>query len=238
MRGVCKVNGRDLWEVSYVNRKKVGRLRKFVRTEEEGIKLRKQWEERYGAYKPGVRKGTIRKDRRGKHINNFFVIDYYPESNTNVLVKNEITNKTKVMRLDGIISGNSTGIPLCIAGLLNKKGNLIGVRYRKNISKWEAHISIKGKYQSLGCFSTKQEAIKVRKDIEKKCLNGEKIPKFKKRKTNTGKKYISELKNRKKKFFLSMKVNSKYYKMYFYTLSEAIIYRNQFLKEHNLPIPD
>ncbi|MBU7554462.1 AP2 domain-containing protein [Pediococcus ethanolidurans] len=171
MRGVSKVKNRELWEVNYVNKSKCGRLRKFVSTEREANKLRKKWEQEYGQPKLGPNKGAILKDYRGKRIKNFLIIDYLPNSNKKVLVKNTITNEFKEMDLHGIAHGSSTGIPLKIADFNSKKGKNLGVRYRKDTHKWEAHISVHNKYKSLGSFLTQAEAIAARKVAEQKYFN-------------------------------------------------------------------
>lgn len=57
-------------------------------------------------------------------------------------------------------------------------------------------------------------------------------------KTLTGKRYITQAKKYNKYVFRICSKKAKFSKYGFNTLSEAVTYRNKFLKEHNLPIPD
>lgn len=53
-----------------------------------------------------------------------------------------------------------------------KDGGDIGVYYRADRGKWRARIKVNGKYISLGCFDTEEEALYFRKQAETK-YNGE-----------------------------------------------------------------
>jgi len=167
MRGVSKVKGKELYEAYYQN-KKVGRLRKNFKNESDAKAQRIAWEQKYGNKKPGISKGQIKKDYRGKTIGNFFILDYLPDNNKEVLVRNNLTGEIKTMNLRGIIHKSATGIPLNVANYISGKEKGTGIRYRKDIKKWEAHIHQKNKYKSLGTFDTKQEAIDARKEAEEK----------------------------------------------------------------------
>lgn len=173
MRGVSKVKNRELWEANYTNKTKCVRLRKFVGTEQEAIELRKKWEKEYGQVKRGSKggKGTIRKDRRGKKIGNFLIIDYVPKSHERVLVKNLITNEFQERNIYPIVSGGSTGIPRSIAIREAQKHEGVGTSFSKLRNKWQAQININGKTKNLGLFLTQEEAIAARKTAEQKYFN-------------------------------------------------------------------
>ena len=50
----------------------------------------------------------------------------------------------------------------------NNTSGHVGVRWHKKASKWEAMIGVNGKLTFLGYFKNKEDAIKVRKEAEKK----------------------------------------------------------------------
>ncbi|WP_353726297.1 hypothetical protein ABVE96_09450 [Lactiplantibacillus plantarum] len=149
----------------YKNKAKGVAFRKCLSTEQEAIKLRKNWEKEYGI------PSTIRKDLRGKKIGNFLIIDYVPEDHRRVLAKNLITNEFQEMNLSNITSGQSTGIPLSIANREAKKHKGVGTYFNKSRNKWIAQITINGKTKYLGYFLTREEAIAARKTAEQKYFN-------------------------------------------------------------------
>ncbi|PKX76811.1 hypothetical protein [Lactiplantibacillus plantarum] len=163
MRGVRKLG--EHWIANYQNKAKGVAFRKYLSTEQEAIKLRKNWEKEYGI------PSTIRKDLRGKKIGNFLIIDYVPKNHARVLVKNLITNEFQEMRLDPIVRGRSTGIPKSIAARESQRHEGVGTYFRKSCNKWQAQITINGKRKSLGYFLTQEEAIAARKTAEQKYFN-------------------------------------------------------------------
>lgn len=167
MRGVNKEG--KYWIAKYQNKAKGVAFRKYLSTEQEAIKLRKNWEKEYGQVKLG--NYGIKKDRRGKKIGNFLIIDYVPENHKKVLVKNLITNEFQERILKHITSGRSTGIPRSIANREAHKHEGVGTYFRKPSNKWEARIKINGKQKFLGCFLTREEAIAARKTAEQKYFN-------------------------------------------------------------------
>ena len=168
MRGVRK-RGKS-WIARYQNKAKGVAFEKRLSTEQEAIELRKKWEKEYGQVKRGNPKGII-KDRRGKKIGNFLIIDYVPENNQRVLVKNLITNKFQERDIYQIVSGNLTGVPTSVAARESQKHEGVGTSFNKSSNKWTARISVNGKRKFLGYFLTKEEAIAARKTAEQKYFN-------------------------------------------------------------------
>lgn len=163
MRGVYKRG--KYWVANYQDKAKGVAFEKYLSTEQEAIKLRKNWEKEYGI------PNTIRKDYRGKKIGNFLIIDYVPENHKRVLVKNLITNELQERSLNNITSGQSTGIPKSIATRESKKHEGVGIFFYKSLNKWVARININGKRKHLGYFLTREEAIAARKAAEQKYFN-------------------------------------------------------------------
>ena len=163
MRGVSKAG--KYWVAKYQNKAEGVAFQKWLNTEQEAIDLRKKWEKGYG------RPRGVYKDRRGKKIGNFLIIDYVPENHKRVLVKNLITNEFQERDLSHITSGNLTGIPLSIANRESKKHEGVGTCFDKSRNKWRATIYINGKRKSLGLFLTQEEAIAARKTAEQKYFN-------------------------------------------------------------------
>lgn len=163
MRGVRKRG--KYWIAKYQNKAKGIAFEKYLSTEQEAVELRKKWEKEYGQVKRG---GTdaIRKDRRGKKIGNFLIIDYVPKNHERVLVKNLITNEFQERRLNSIVSGGLTGIPFSISNRASHEG--VGTSFNKSLNKWRAYIRINGKTKHLGYFLTQEEAIAARKTAEQK----------------------------------------------------------------------
>lgn len=158
------------WMANYQNKAKGVAFLKYLSTEQEAIKLRKNWEKEYGQAKGG-RKGAIRKDYRGKKIGNFLIIDYVPENHKRVLVKNLITNEFQERDLNQIVMGKLTGIPRSIANRESHRHEGVGTSFDKSCNKWQAYIYINGKSKRLGRFLTREEAIAARKTAEQKYFN-------------------------------------------------------------------
>lgn len=171
MRGVHKLG--KYWVANYQNKAKGVVFEKYLSTDQEAIKLRKNWEKEYGQVKRGRKggKGAIRKDYRGKKIGNFLIIDYVPENHKRVLVKNLITNEFQERDLGGIVRGELTGIPLSIAVRERHRHEGVGTSFVKSRNKWVAQININGKQKNLGYFLTQEEAIAARKTAEQKYFN-------------------------------------------------------------------
>lgn len=171
MRGIRKQG--KYWVANYKNKAKGIAFKKYLSTEQEAIELRKKWEKEYGQTKKEAKrgKGTIRKDRRGKKIGNFLIIDYVPENHKRVLVKNLITNEFQERGLSPIVRGEITGIPLSIANRERQRHEGVGTCFDKACNKWVAYIRINGKTKHLGYFLTREEAIAARKTAEQKFFN-------------------------------------------------------------------
>ncbi|RDG25385.1 hypothetical protein DQM20_13215 [Lactiplantibacillus plantarum] len=167
MRGVRKQG--KYWIANYQNKAKGVVFQKYLSTEQEAIKLRKNWEKEYGQVNLGS--PGIRKDYRGKKIGNFLIIDYVPENHERALVKNLITNEFQERNLRNVTSGQSTGIPKSIASRESKRHEGVGTSFNKACNKWRAYIQINGKRKYLGYFLTQEEAIAARKTAEQKHFN-------------------------------------------------------------------
>ncbi|MCG0574009.1 AP2 domain-containing protein [Lactiplantibacillus plantarum] len=159
----------EYWTANYQNKAKGVAFQKYLNTEQEAIELRKKWEKEYGPQR------GIYKDRRGKKIGNFLIIDYVPENHQRVLVKNLITNEFQERDLRHIASGKSTGVPKSIANRIanrkRPKHEGVGTTFDKSRNKWVAKIFINGKNKYLGRFLTQEEAIAARKTAEQKYFN-------------------------------------------------------------------
>lgn len=158
------------WIANYKNKAKGVAFKKYLNTEQEAIKLRKNWEKEYGQAKRRD-KGAIRKDLRGKKIGNFLIIDYVPKNHKRVLVKNLITSEFQERDLQGVAREQSTGIPKSIASREAQKHEGVGTSFDKARNKWLAYICVNGKNKHLGCFLNQEEAIAARKTAEQKYLN-------------------------------------------------------------------
>jgi hypothetical protein len=53
----------------------------------------------------------------------------------------------------------------------NNNSGCVGVNYRESNAKWRAYICVNRKHITLGTFSTKEEAIRARKEAEEKYFN-------------------------------------------------------------------
>ena len=236
MKGVQKDKNHGGWIVNYGSD-----IKRHFKTEKEAISKRKKLEEQFG--KPIG--GPKRKDYSGMVFGNIKVIgstDEYKGHSQLVLVKNIKTNKYRTVTIGSLISGSFKGNDGYSRKQKNNTTGYSGVQLiTRGIYKgmYKGAITIKKKAYITPAFKNPQEAYKAKEKILKNYLEKGFLPDPSRAKTNTRKKYISFIKRvgRTSKYVFEIKRSGKKYSKRFNTLNEAVTYRNDFLKEHNLPIP-
>lgn len=230
MKGVHKHGNR--WTASYggAKRGKHTQLCADFASKDEAITQRQEWEKRYGKI-----------DRKRKKYDGFEskywkVIGDSPNtyhSQRMVVARNKITGEVKELNIFDIKKGK------VMSKKLTQKAqhkNARGVYFTEQYKKWRAQIQLSGKKYGLGSFNTKDEAEEAYKKACKAILQKGSLPKPKQGVGNkVGHKYISKSRN---SFFFHKVISGRKYTKYFHTLPEALAYRNQWLTDHNLLIPD
>ena len=229
MRGVSYSPTQKRWYVTYYNRENNIKFKASRRTESECIEIRKQFETKYG-----IPHGSKWKTHNDKNISNFKIIGSTDKTddfkNQKVVAFNKITKQYLVSTINSL--KRSSGIPQKVAQIGMGKG------FIKEDNKFVPRIKLNGKVYELGRFETVKEAhekyIKTSDEFKKSGKIPDRLSEFSK--SNSNFKNISYSSERKKYVFYKNTNGSRYSKR-FNTLDEAITYRNDFLKEHNLPIP-
>lgn len=230
MKGVHK-HGKK-WTATYggVKRGVRTQLHEEFNTKEEAVKQRQSWEKNFGKinYK--------RKNYDGFESKYWKVIGDSPNtyrSQRMVVARNKITGEVKELNIFDIKKGKMMSKQLTREA---QHKNAKGIYFAKNAKKWRAQIKLKGKKYGLGSFNTKDKAEEAYRTALQNFLSNGSLPKSKQGAGNSvGHKYISKSRN---SFFFHKTINGKKHTKYFRTLSDALAYRNQWLTDHNLPIPD
>jgi hypothetical protein len=119
-----------------------------------------------GLYKNGIRKYFA--------VHRLVAYSFLNEKNEKYAVNhiNEIKTDNRVENLEWVSSREN-----CCHKFLNKNiySKYTGVTFHKSRNKWQAQIFINGKSKYLGCFTSEEDAYKVRLDFE---LNNNIINKY------------------------------------------------------------
>lgn len=157
----------------------------------------------------------------------------------------------KTVRASNFLRGN---VPMTYhdkkKALFNKKKSKTNTTGYRNVIRsykgrykgmFQGQINVHKKVYRTSWCKTAKEASNQIKTLREKWINEDILPDTKSAKTKTGHKYISLTKTQAgtKEYHFQKKMNGKLViNRYFHTLSEALAYRNQWLTDHNLPIPD
>lgn len=199
---------------------------RYFKNKNEAISQRKEWLE-----KANLKKPSPRKDFSGYENDYWKVIgDAGINSKTKpdsqlVVARNKITDQVTTKSIWEIKSGGVTGTNgVNLAGGIDKKGN-----------KWRLRMTFSKQTLTVGYFDSAQQALEYKKGAYKKYLEKGLIPSKYHKPTITHHKYIAM--NRKNYCF---SIRNRKYRISktFSTLPDALAYRNQWLTDHNLPIPD
>lgn len=111
-----------------------------------------------------------------------------------------------------------------------------GTIYKNIRGTYDLYIKKEGKKYSIGVYESKQEAEKKRNEIRQQIALGKPIQL--RAKNSTGYKYISKRNDEKDKKY-RFRLDKKEYKVckYFYTLQEALDFREKYFKENGLEMP-
>lgn len=191
-------------------------------------------------------KGTHTKTYDGKVFGNLKVIGsagFWKNHAQMLVVRNLQTNEVKVVSNVNLVSGSINGLgsgrrnikrPNNSTGFANvylqKSGNQKG--------KFYGSIRIQGKSYVTPYFFNPQEAANAVQTILQDFCHNHVLPHPEKSKTNTGHKYISYNDKEKRKQKYVVQIYKLRISKRFYTLKDALNYRNKILTDHNLPIPD
>lgn len=217
-------------------------LKKHFKSEESAQLQREKWEQIYGASTMGPQ----RKDYSGIEIGHFKVIgstDEYKSHSQLLVVRNQLTNKVTTITATNLLSGgtkgsfgysrkqknNTTGYP----GVLLKKSGI----YR---GKYVGNVTINKHTYVTSYFDSPKEAYQAKQKMLMNYLQKGIVPDPTKTKAKSGHKYITydSRKNRTKKYVVNIQNKAGRCRKAFLTFAEALAYRNQWLTDHNLPIPD
>ena len=94
-----------------------------------------------------------------------WLLDYgeWPENQIDHINGNGLDNRVENLRdVTNQENGKNRRIDL------RSKFGATGVYFRKQKNKWEASIRVDGKYKYLGCFTSFTEAVRARKEAERK----------------------------------------------------------------------
>lgn len=118
----------------------------------------------------------------------------------------------------------------------DSKTGVPGVSWNNKQQKWCASMTVNGKRILYKYFdpSDYSKAVALRKKVEGKISNGE-IVTLEKKKAKSGHKFVVRI---TKGWRFQKVIDGNKAQKNFKTLSAALAYRNQWLTEHNLPIPD
>lgn len=198
------------------------------------------------------------KDYRGIKKGNWQVIDTTLEkdnSSNQIIVVEKINGADKgVIKLVRASSFMRGQVPMTYhdkkKALFNKKKfktNTTG--YRNVIQSYKGRykgmfrgqLNVQGKVYRTSWYKTAEEASKQVKLMRRNWVEKDILPNPQLAKTKTGHKYISfvQTKAGTNEYHFQKRVGTKLVvNRYFRTLTDALTYRNQWLTDHNLPIPD
>lgn len=221
MKGVQKHHNQ--WQVTY-GKRFIGRFD----TEEQAIEVRTQLERQYG--KPNGNHKRI----DDKIFGNLRVVG---ETNMRDSMNRKImlTFNNKLGRYENhlrssLLSGQSTGGKY-------PKGS---ISFDERTSHYRARIGFHGENINLGTFETLGKAKKCLDKATREMKQGIFQPLRETNYRSTNKlnhKYLSPHSNNSG-FIFSKTFKGKRYRKYFNNFTDALTYRNQWLTDHNLPIPD
>lgn len=237
MKGVYTDEAHGGWVASY------GRdLKKHFKNEESAKTQRKEWEQIYGI--PTM--GGQGKDYSGIKTGNFKVIgntNEYKNHSQLLVVRNQLTHEVRTITAVHLLSGNAKGNFGYSRKQKNNKTGYPGVLRKKSgphKGKYFGAVTINKHTYVTSYFDLPKEAYQTKQKILIDYLQKGVLPYPAKTKAKSGHKYITydSRKNRAKRYVVDINNKTGKCRKAFLTLSEALAYRNQWLTDHNLPIPD
>lgn len=220
MKGVFKNGNR--WVASYGDS---GKNRLYFKSKKEAEYQRKQWINIYG--NPSYQ----RKNYDQFENENFKVIGdtgKKEKSQRIVLARNKHTDKIEEINVFQIKKGvkHSKYPPKAKRKMY----------FSKTYKKWRPQITLNKKLYALGSYDTEKEAEIAYNRAFHNYYDCGIVPLPKQGIGNSmNHKNISKSRS---SFVFKKIIDGNEYSKYFKTLDEAVTYRNKFLNEHNLPIPD
>ena len=120
---------------------------------------------------------------------------------------------------------------------INNKRSVVGggTIFKTRYGTYQLRITNGNKKYHAGTFKSKEKAIKKRKEFLHQIALGKPIQI--KIQNSTGYKHISERKNKPKKYRFRFEGNGLKVDKYFYTLQEALDFREKYFKEKGLEMP-
>lgn len=236
MKGVYADSTHGGWVASYGKE-----YRKRFPTKEQAKKQRQNWEALFGELN-----GGHPKDWSGKESGNLKVVGSTGKNKKHsqiLLVKNKITGKYSEVTAKDFSRGGVKGTFGYDRKQTNNTTGYSGVQQTKKgiyKEKYLGVVTINKHTYVTSHYDSPKEAYKAKQKILMDYLQKGVLPDLTKTKAKSGHKYITydSRKNRAKKYAVRIQNKIGKCRTTFNTLPEALIYRNQWLTEHNLPIPD
>lgn len=237
MKGVHEDKAHGGWIATYGKD-----LKKHFKSEESAQLQREKWEQIYGI--PTM--GSQGRDYSGIEIGNFKVIgntNEYKNHSQLLVVRNQLTNKVTTVTAVNLLSGNTKGNFGYSRKQKNNTTGYPGVLRKKSgpyKGKYIGTVAINKYTYVTPYFDLPKEAYQAKQKILIDYLQKNILPDPTKTKAKSGHKYITfdSRKNRAKKYVVDIRNKTGRCHKAFLTLPQALIYRNQWLTDHNLPIPD
>lgn len=199
---------------------------RYFKNKNEAISQRKEWLEKANLKKPSPRKDfSGYENKYWKVIGDTGINSKTKQNSQLVVARNKITGQVTTKSIWEIKYGGVTGTN----GIDTTKG------IDKKGCKWRLRMTFNKQNITVGYFDSAQQALDYKKNIYKKYLEKGFIPSKYHKPTITHHKYITM---NRKKYCFCIKRKKHYISKTFHTLPEALTYRNQWLTDHNLSIPD
>lgn len=237
MKGVYKDEAHGGWVASYGKD-----LKKHFKSEKSAKLQREKWERIYGI----PTRGSQGRDYSGIEIGNFKVIgntSEYKNHSQLLVVRNQLTNKVTTVTASNLLSGNTKGNFGYSRKQKNNTTGYPGVLRKKSgpyKGKYIGTVKINKHTYVTPHFDSPKEAYQAKQKILIDYLQKGTLPDPTKTKAKSAHKYITydSRKNRAKRYVIDIRNKAGRCCKAFLALSDALAYRNQWLNDHNLPIPD
>lgn len=199
---------------------------RYFKNKNEAISQRREWLEKVNLKTPSSRKDfSGYENKYWKVIGDTGINSKTIPCSQLVVARNKITGQATTKSIWEIKNGGVTGTRgIDLAKGIDRKGN-----------KWRLRMTFNKQTLTVGYFDSAQQALDYKKAAYKKYLEKGLIPSKYHKPSITHHKYIAM---NRKKYCFSIKNRKYHISKTFNTLLEALAYRNQWLIDHNLPIPD
>jgi hypothetical protein len=232
MKGVRKDKARGGWTASYGSE-----YRKHFQTEQQAKNQREKWEKLFGKINMGHPK-----DWSNKISGNLRIVGSTGKTRNKsqvLLARNLVTNELVEVTAKDFARGGNKGLHHHPKVNSNNTTGYVGVKKNKD-NKYFGVVVINKRAYVTSAFSEAKDAYQAKEKILNNFLVNGILPNPKKAKTNTGHKYISKIvrEGREPRWEVKKMFKGKRYRKCFNNFTDALTYRNQWLTDHNLPIPD